>query len=72
MKHNRSKEMPRSKYLFKCTKCNYVWTKVYSSGDRKSIEEKYKDFPSYGLERKTCKECYENFNFRDNVGQLVS
>ena len=72
MRNNRSEEICTSRHLFKCTKCNYVWKRVYSGPHKTSIQEKYKDFPAYGLKQKTCKECYENFNFRNNVGQLVS
>jgi hypothetical protein len=42
--------------LFKCTKCNFVWSQVYELG-RKKVIDKYENFPSYGLKRKTCKEC---------------
>jgi len=38
-----------------CIKCKTVWEYWWQSGS--SFFRKYKDMPTYGLERKTCNEC---------------
>jgi len=50
-----------SSKLFKCSKCNFVWTQIYEMGKTKLVEY-YRDFPTYQLTRKTCKECLNESN----------
>ena len=48
MKHNEHRTQFPVKY---CNSCNYSWENVYG----KLIL--HLDFPSYGLQRKTCRKC---------------
>ncbi len=45
-----------------CKSCNYVWEKGYCRGNRAHTIYKYKEMPSYGLERQTCLKCKGNNN----------
>ena len=42
--------------LYKCLDCNNVWEQV-SQPLLGLVPKYYKDFPSYGMERKNCPKC---------------
>ena len=50
--------------MYNCTSCRHVWQETskavnpYSNDDRKI--NYYKDFPTYGKIKKTCKTCKES------------
>ena len=62
MRHNENNTQFPVKY---CNSCNYSWENIHGK------LMKYLDFPSYGLQRKTCSKCVkkeqrmENFSYAE-------
>tara|TARA_Y100001963_G_C6621516_1_gene371924 strand:+ start:72 stop:263 length:192 start_codon:yes stop_codon:yes gene_type:complete len=50
--------------MYNCTSCRHVWqvtTKLVNPySNEKSKVNYYKDFPTYGKEKKTCEKCKES------------
>tara|TARA_Y100000310_G_scaffold343430_1_gene451008 strand:+ start:2210 stop:2473 length:264 start_codon:yes stop_codon:yes gene_type:complete len=40
-----------------CEECKHVWESFHNSSTNGNSVQRYKDFPTYKLERKTCPSC---------------